>query len=75
MKTFSIWVEGYKITGNKSQAQLLDRIEAKSFNEAVKLYSIKHPDEVDFNRFGKNKHAIWGCQLFDNEAKARKSFG
>jgi hypothetical protein len=25
--------------------------------------------------FGKNKNAIWGCQLFDNETKARKSFG
>jgi hypothetical protein len=31
--------------------------------------------DVDWDRFGRGRHAIWACEIFDNEAEARKSFG
>jgi hypothetical protein len=75
MKLFEIWMEGYKITGDESQARLLDKIEAETFEDAVEKYAYKYDNNVDFDRYGKKRHAIWGCELFDNSVDARKSFG
>jgi hypothetical protein len=76
MKEIEIWMEGFVITGQSSTAKKIGTYEADSLDEAVRKYTKDHPDStVDFNRYGKGKHAIWACQLFDNESEARKSFG
>lgn len=62
-------MEGYRVTGNSSDAQLVaSAIEASSFEEAVAIYAKTKPIDED----GKS---IWGCRLFSNELDARKSFG
>ena len=71
----SIWMQGYKVTGNSSTAQYLGRFDCESFDEAVKEYNILHPGEVELNRGGEGIHCIWGCRLFDNEQDARRIFG
>ena len=75
MKIYEIWAEGYKATGQESHAQLLSKYKADSFDAAVEQYHVEHDDCIDFNRYGKSRHAIWGCELFDNAIDARKSFG
>ena len=79
-----IWSEGYNTTGIKSDAIFLFETEADSFDEAIAIYA-KHrlETESDAERFPIEKRggpddwhwSIWGCQLFDNEADARKRFG
>jgi len=75
MKKFEIWCEGFSVTGNIGKAFLMDIVEAESFDEAVKKYSESHGNSIDMNRFGAGRHSNWGCEPFDNEADARKSFG
>ena len=76
MKQFNIWMEGYRATGESDVARIIGSFWADDFDDAVKQYAEMYPrSKVDFDRFGKGRHAIWACELFDNEADARKSFG
>lgn len=72
---FDIWVEGYTATCESATAQLLASIEADTFNDAIKIYAKNNRNIVDFDRYGKDRHAIWGCELFDNRIEAQKAFG
>jgi hypothetical protein len=86
-KEFEIWIEGYIATGESSNAIMIGTGIGKSFDEAVKDYMSKNPrhgiventkkryitEEAYNNR--RSNWNIWGCNLFDNEADARKSFG
>lgn len=84
---FTIWAEGFVITGNRSDANLIGTYEADSFDDAVEKYN-----EECIKKYGKpsavrgglldgktmkpiDGWTIWGCRLFDNEQDARKSFG
>ncbi len=71
----SLWMEGYAATGESGTAQCIGTYKAKDLDDAVKQYMAAHPDSVDWDRFGRGKHAIWACEIFDNETQARKSFG
>ena len=75
MKEITLWMEGYAATCEHSPAQNLGTYEALDLDEAVKHYMEGHPDSVEWDRFGRGRHAIWACEIFDNEVDARKSFG
>ncbi|KKL58667.1 hypothetical protein LCGC14_2223060 [marine sediment metagenome] len=71
----TLWVEGYAITGGHSDASCLGTYDAVDLNDAVKQYMEQHPNIVDWDRFGKGRHAIWACEIFDNETDARRVYG
>jgi hypothetical protein len=80
MKSFEVWVEGYRATGESSTAQKLGTFKAISFDQAVDQWlDTKSSDEVQryyqHHPDREQKHTWWGCDLFDNETEARKSFG
>ena len=79
---YDIWIEGYCVTGMEgipAKARCLATdVEENSFIEAVQKWYHLEPDAE--RRFGNlcinnNRATIWGCELFDNEQDARKSFG
>ena len=73
MAQITLWMEGYAVTGNYSEAQRLGTYEAVDLDDACEQYKRRHPDStiVKDNR-GWN---IWACKIYDNEADARKAFG
>lgn len=75
MELYLIWSEGFAITGNSSTAQLLGKYPAVSFDDAVEMHLQQHPASRAYHTECEGVHTIWGCQLFDNETDARKSFG
>lgn len=86
-REFEIWMEGYSATGEQSTAQMIGKGFGCTFDEAVRDYMSKNPghgirentrgmymsEEYYQNR--RSNWNIWACNLFDNEADARKSFG
>jgi hypothetical protein len=75
MKNYSIWIEGYAVTGEHSPAQFIGVAGGETFEDACKNFRYEdtgEPLSLDENR---DYPAIWACRLFDNEADARKGFG
>lgn len=73
MKKYSIWSEGYVVTGNSSGAIYHGESEGNSFKEAVENLCKK---EKGFSAYvNLEKLTYWGCKLYDNESDARKTFG
>jgi hypothetical protein len=75
---YHIWSEGFATTGQSGQAMChTDKpIEAESFNEAVRIFADANPDfDESLVRHKDGRWTYWGCNLFDNETDARKSFG
>jgi hypothetical protein len=76
MKEHEIWIEGYAATGESGTACLVGKYMAESFDDAVKLYMKDHPKiNIEWDRYGRGRHANWACEIFNNEADARKHFG
>ncbi len=72
MNNYTIWMEGFLITGGGAPAQFLGMYEANSFLEACKTAVHVGNHTSDYNE---ERNTIWGCRLFDNEKDARRSFG
>jgi hypothetical protein len=73
---FSLWVEGYEITGQASPARCLGPIEGTSFSAALKTYVDSLPPESRAYWTARNSQwSYWGCRAFDNELDARRAFG
>ena len=71
MQSYEVWMEGYVISGNRSDARLIGVGEADTFLDACdKVCSGK---EDFYSR--EPQPSLWMCRLFDNEADARKTFG
>ena len=67
---FDIWMEGFKITGQEAQAQLVARnAPGENFLDAARRHYGSDP------HFDPEKGTYWGCKLFDNESEARRCFG
>ena len=75
IKDIFLWIEGFSATGQRQDATMIGIYQAKNLNDAVKQYMENNKNKVEWDCFGKNRHAIWGCEIFDNEIEARKSFG
>ena len=76
MKTWEVWSEGYRATGESAGANLEGKVEAETWPEACRKACVdsgrwkEQPGGFDAKRL-----TVWGCRLFDNEADARRSFG
>lgn len=72
LQYFDVWIEGYNVTGNSSDASFLGRARATSFKQACEMVvnTVGMADSYD-----PDKNTVWGCRLFDNEPDARKAFG
>ncbi len=70
MNKFQIWSEGYIVMGNSAGAQYHGEMEAKTFESACKKFFTSKEHKRYFHN-----GTYWGCELFDNEQDARKSFG
>ena len=73
-KVFSLWMEGYAVTGNSSKAEFLGNIEAESFGEACDKWASTLTQPEYYRRTGECA-SYWGCRIYDNEDDARKFFG
>ena len=69
---YEVWREGYHIQGGDAPtgATKVGEVEANSFREACDKLLLG--DSFAYDRVTLTD---WGCQLFDNEADARKRFG
>lgn len=76
LKKYSLWMEGYAVTGNESTAQYLGEFEGNSFNDACDNWA-KTIENPELYKSGTSEHSPshWACRIFDNEMDARKSFG
>lgn len=67
---FQVWSEGC----SSGKAKLLGEVEASSFGEAIALVQCKTgvPTALSWRD---GRPFDWCCELFDNEADARRRFG
>lgn len=75
---FDVWLEGYRATGEKSEAQFVGTYKAKNFLDAchIAAMDIAHGDFHDFYKYYSiNNNTWWARQFFDNEEDARKVYG
>lgn len=71
----SLWVEGYSISGNRSDASFCGKYDVDTLQEAVIEYKSTVTDQRSRDLIDVNKLTYWGCRFFDNEDDARRSFG
>lgn len=74
-RKITLWMQGFSATGQAEGASMIGSYEATDLDDAVKQYMETHKGEVEWDRYGRGRHAIWACEIFDNEEQARKSFG
>lgn len=83
VRLYDIWIEGYAITGNDAQASFLGQEYGRNFKEACHVYMCKRylqsqayqGEEAGRWDYNANTQKEWGCQLYETEEEARKSFG
>jgi len=77
MRTFEIWSEGYRATGEAATATCHGTFEGATFTEAVQRYleTLGQENRAFYRQHNDGTWTCWGCRLFDNEADARKAFG
>ena len=73
MKTFPVWLEGYRATGESGTATYLGDFTGDTFHEACKKAVIAR--DMDLKYYDPEKNTFWACRFFYNEVDARKSFG
>lgn len=74
MKTWQVWMEGYRVTGNSNDASFKGEFEGETFQDAVKAYA-ETLDDQSKSYFDAAYTTFWGCRFFNNETDARKTFG
>lgn len=77
MREWSIWAEGYKATGQSSDAVFLGTQTAETFDEAVEKHIASASDDERkyYSKSERGYYTMWGCRIYDNETDARKAFG
>ncbi len=90
MAKFQVWREGFGLSvdeGGRQPAEMFGEAEGATFVEACQNFFESHPEfnwppgyEKEFFpeglfRLEGGRPIWWGCNLFDNEADARKQFG
>ena len=73
VKEYEIWCEGFLSTDGNGKAFKLGNAKGVNFLDACKNHFAENPSK--YFRITNGKPIWWGCQLFDNEKDARKSFG
>jgi len=74
MNEYQVWMEGFNIQGNSPvEAEFLGVHKAKDFPSAcAKALDVGKRDP---KLYSAKNNTYWGCNFYDNEADARKSFG
>lgn len=79
MKLWSVWIEGFYATGEHGTASYHGEWEGETFADACAAFAAVHDDGTyagpDYKLFNPQKLSWWSCQMFDNEADARKLCG
>lgn len=75
MKLWSLWTEGYVVTGNNNGATFHGSWEGETFEDAVRNFQNSIEDERSRDLVDLERMSWWGCRFFDNERDARLSFG
>ncbi len=75
-----LWIEGYRLNGDRSKAQFLGNFEGPTLRDAVIHYKqsleLKHINTAyPWDVINTDKLTDWGCRFFNNEADAREAFG
>lgn len=83
MTTWQIWMEGFNDMGNRQGAQLLDSVEAETFDDAVRAHIASLPKVPDYpggspaaayyRQDEDGSWRMWGCKLHSDETEARKN--
>lgn len=68
-RTYQIWAEGYRATGESGTAQLMGEAQGRSFEEACSVL-LQGDEHFDHSRL-----SHWARRLFDNEDDARRVYG
>lgn len=68
-KKYKIWAEGFSATGDYGTAHFMGEAYGRDFKDACE--NLFAGDSL----FDATRMTHWGCELFDNEADARKSYG
>lgn len=71
-RTWEIWCEGYRATGEHGTAQMMGRAQGKTFQEACDAFFAQRNDASFYDA---KTLRYWACGLYDNEARARKNYG
>ena len=74
LTVYQVWAEGYQASGDRADATFLGTARASSFRGAVDIIRDKS-ETPDLYTFKGDRCFLWGCELFDNEADARRRFG
>lgn len=76
MKEYEIWMAGYRATGQYAPHEYIGKATADSFKEACKI-AIKNwlSNPEDYKYYNEEYCHFWGCNLYDNEKDAERSFG
>lgn len=74
MKTFEVWAEGYRATGDREFHRLMGKVEAETFKEACDIVFSKG-DKYFRECYNPERLSHWGCRLFDNANDAAEAFG
>lgn len=76
MKTYHIYEEGYRATGESVGAHYVGDAEGKSFIDACKNFIKKnHKGKIKIDSSGNEYASDWGCRWFPTLEEAQKSFG
>lgn len=71
---WEVWLEGYCVTGSSAKATFCGKFKGVTFEEAVLAWvATKGEDGKKF--YNPESGVYWGCNFYDNEAEARKTFG
>lgn len=76
MRTYRIYEEGYRATGESVGAHYVGEATGKSFIDACKNYIEKNKyGRINIDSSGNEYAADWGCRWFPTLKEAQKSFG
>ena len=72
-RTWSIWCEGYRATGEYGRAHCMGQGLGDTFKEACVQFFEQRADL--WEDFDQEHLTYWGCRLFPDETPARRAFG
>ena len=74
MKTYNIYMEGFRATGQSEPASLIGTEDGETFKDACAKF-MEYVYDPNSRFYDKERNTYWGCRLFDNMEDASRSFG
>jgi len=73
MNAYQIWSEGFIATGDYGTAVYHGTGYGDTFKEACKQFARNYKEFENY--YDEKSNTYWGCRLYPNEDKARKTYG